>query len=103
MSWGPGDAAAAIVGRNWGRHKLSGKRIEGIKSVEGSVAMGIFSLVCTFLTLYSMSSLDLITVCVLSFVIAPVAALVELYTKRGFDTITVPIATSIILFISMFL
>lgn len=24
MAWGPGDAAAAIVGKKWGRHKRTG-------------------------------------------------------------------------------
>ena len=97
MAWGPGDAAAAIVGKNFGKHKLSGKCIEGVKSVEGCVAMGITAFVFTLLTLACMSGLDIAIMLVLSVVIAPIAALVELYTKKGFDTVTVPIAVSIIL------
>ena len=97
MAWGPGDAAAAIVGRNFGTHKLSGKWIEGVKSVEGTVAMGVTSFLFTFATLYLMSGLPLITILDISLVIAPVAAFVELYTKHGMDTITVPIAASLIL------
>jgi len=30
-------------------------------------------------------------------VIAPIAALVELYTKHGLDTVTVPIVSSVVL------
>ena len=97
MAWGPGDAAAAIVGRNFGKHHLSGKWIEGVKSVEGSVAMGITSFLFTFATLYLMTGMTLIQILDLSLVIAPVAAYVELYTKHGLDTITVPIAASLIL------
>ena len=97
MAWGPGDAAAAIVGKKLGRHKLSGPRIEGVKSVEGTLAMGITSFLFTFGTLYIMSGLPLGTILVVSLVMAPVAALVELYTKRGLDTVTVPIAASLIL------
>ena len=33
----------------------------------------------------------------ISLIIAPVSALVELYTKRGADTVTVPIAASLVL------
>jgi hypothetical protein len=32
-----------------------------------------------------------------SLVTAPVAALTELYTKKGFDTVTVPIVSALIL------
>lgn len=97
MAWGPGDAAAAIVGRNFGRHKLTGKHIEGVKSMEGTIAMGIFSFLFTFATLFLLSGLSLPVVLALSCIIAPVSAVVELETRRGMDTITVPIAVSIIL------
>jgi len=97
MAWGPGDAAAAIVGHKYGKHHLSGKWIEGVKSVEGTIAMGITSFVCTFVTLYFLSGFPLIQILDLCLIIAPVSAFVELYTKRGLDTITVPIAASLIL------
>lgn len=97
MAWGPGDAAAAIVGRNWGKHKLSGPHIEGVKSLEGTIAMGVTSFVCTFGTLVWMSELSLGSMVLISLIIAPIAALVELYTKHGLDTVTVPIAASVIL------
>lgn len=102
MAWGPGDAAAAIIGRNWGRHKLSGTHIEGVKSLEGSIAMGITSFICTFTTLACMIGMDLGRAAVLSAVIAPIAALVELYTKHGLDTVTVPIAASVVLGAAIF-
>ena len=97
MAWGPGDAAAAIVGRNWGKHKLAGPHIEGVKSVEGTVAMGTVSFVCTFVTLVLMSGLSPLYALAVSAVIAPIAALVELNSKHGLDTVTVPIAASVIL------
>lgn len=97
MAWGPGDAAAAIVGKTWGKHKVSGARIEGTKSLEGTVAMGVTSFICTFATLLAMSGMDTGMALALSAVIAPVAALVELFTKHGLDTVTVPIVSSLIL------
>lgn len=97
MAWGPGDGAAAIVGKNWGRHKLSGPHIEGIKSVEGTMAMGLTSFVCTLATLLLLSDVPLLCALALCAVIAPIAALVELYTKHGLDTVTVPMASSVIL------
>ena len=97
MAWGPGDAAAAIVGHKYGKHHLSGKWIEGVKSVEGTIAMGITSFFCTFATLYFLSGFSLIQILDLCLIIAPVSSFVELYTKHGLDTITVPIAASLIL------
>ena len=97
MAWGPGDAAAAIVGRNFGRHKLSGPHIEGVKSIEGSAAMGVTSFLCTAAVLLTMSPLSVPAALLISLIIAPVAALVELYTKHGLDTVTVPLAASVLL------
>ena len=97
MAWGPGDAIAAIVGKNFGKHKLQGKLIEGVKSVEGSVGMLITSFVCTLAVLLTMSNHSLITSLAMALIIAPIAALTELFTKKGFDTITVPIAVCVVL------
>lgn len=97
MAWGPGDAAAAIVGRNFGKHKLSGKMIEGAKSLEGTVAMGVISFIFTFATLLFLSGFSLLWIFCVSLAVAPVSALVELYTKRGLDTVTVPLAASVII------
>ena len=101
MAWGPGDAAAAIVGKNFGKHKLSGKMIEGIKSVEGSAAMALTSFVCLFAVLIILSPLPWYVSAVFSAVTAPVASLTELFTKKGWDTVTVPIASALILCFSM--
>ena len=103
MAWGPGDAAAAIVGRNFGRHKLQGRFIEGVKSVEGSVAMGAVSFVCTLASLLLLSPFSIPAALLISLIAAPVSALVELYTKRGADTVTVPIAASLLLTAAAFL
>lgn len=101
MAWGPGDAVAAIVGKNFGRHKLEGKWIEGVKSVEGTVGMLITSFVCTLVSLFAMTSLPWYVAAAFALVIAPVAALTELFTKKGLDTVTVPVVTSLILCVSM--
>ena len=98
MAWGPGDAAAAIIGKKAGKHKISGPHIEGTKSLEGTLAMGITSFAFTLLCLLALSGIRLPTALFLSLIIAVMSALVELFTKRGLDTVTVPIAASLILF-----
>ena len=101
MAWGPGDAMAAIIGKNHGKHKLRGKHIEGTKSVEGSVAMAVTSFLCTLPVLLTMSGLPWYIALLFAAVTAPIASLTELFTMRGFDTVTVPIITSLFLCLSM--
>ena len=101
MAWGPGDAVAAIVGKRRGKHKLQGKYIEGTKSVEGSIGMAITAFVCLLPVLLFMSSLPWYVSVIFSLVIAPIASLTELFTKGGWDTVTVPAAASLILCLSM--
>lgn len=101
MAWGPGDAVAAIVGKRMGKHKLQGKYIEGTKSVEGSIGMAITAFVCLLPVLLFMSSLPWYVSVIFSLVIAPIASLTELFTKGGWDTVTVPAAVSLILCLSI--
>lgn len=102
MAWGPGDAVAAIVGKSHGRHKLQGERIEGVKSVEGSIGMVITSFVCLLPVLLFMSGLPWYISLSFACVAAPIASLTELYTKGGWDTVTVPIVSILILCGTMF-
>lgn len=99
MAWGPGDGMAAIVGITWGKKKLSGKMIEGTKTVEGTVAMGVTSFLCTMLTLLFMSELSWYVILPASLLIAVIAAFTELFTKKGWDTITVPVVSLVVLLI----
>jgi len=101
MAWGPGDAVAAIAGKRFGKHKLQGKMIEGIKSVEGSIGMAITSFVFVFPILLIMSHHSWYISLVFSLIIAPIASLTELFTKKGWDTISVPIVSALILCVSL--
>ena len=83
MAWGPGDAVAAIVGRQKGKHKLTGRLIEGTKSVEGSVGMAVTAFVCLFPVLLLMSALPWHVSLVFALAIAPIASLTELFTREA--------------------
>ncbi len=99
MAWGPGDAMAAIIGINFGKHKLSGKLIEGTKSVEGTAAMAITSFAFTLILLFVFTNYAWWIILLFSLFIGAFSSLVELFTKKGFDTITCPLAASLLLFI----
>lgn len=101
MAWGPGDGMAAIIGIRFGRRKLCGRWIEGTKSVEGCVAMGVTSFLCTAVTLLLLSGQPVAVILLLSAVIAVAATFTELFTKGGWDTVTVPVVSLVILMVLM--
>ena len=88
LMWGFGDAAAALVGKRYGRHKVSLPLADHKKTWEGSsalfcVALGIGAFVLGLSP---------------AIVVAALAgAYVELITHKGYDTITVPIAVAAVL------
>lgn len=91
MAWGFGDAAAALVGRSFGRKQISHPRIEGTKTVEGTLAMLVVAGVAIFLTMLIVGQPALVSLTV-ALLVAPVGAVVELFSRRGFDTLTVPLS-----------
>ena len=99
LSWGLGDAAAAIFGRLIGKHKVSGKMIEGTKSIEGSVMCLVFAFVVSFLLLFLLMHYVWWLSLIEAFLIGVVVSLAELFTKKGLDTLTCPLAASVILFL----
>jgi len=96
-AWGFGDAAAALVGKRFGRHKMSGPHIEGIKSVEGTMAMFLVSFASVFLLLLYRGGLAWYVYPFVAAVTAAVSAAVELYSMKGSDTITCPLAAMAVL------
>ena len=98
-SWALGDAAAAILGRLIGKHKVSGKMIEGIKSVEGSIACFIFAFTISFVLLMTLMHYVWWLSLLEALSIGIVITFAELFTKKGLDNLTCPIAASIVLFL----
>lgn len=94
MAWGFGDAAAALVGKAWGRRRIQHLWVEGTKTVEGTFAMYAVSSVAILATLMTYTSLPWYLCLAAAALIAPVSAVVELVSHRGIDTITVPYATA---------
>jgi len=92
LAWGVGDAVAALVGKRFGKHKISGSLIEGTKSIEGSVGMFLASFISVFVLYSRHTALSNIGFVVLvCFWIAVFSSLTELFTKNGLDTVACPI------------
>lgn len=97
FTWGFGDAAAALVGKRFGKHKLEGKMIEGTKSIEGCVAMTAASFCICAVVLLCKGFVSWYISIIAAAAAGIVGAIVELYTRNGADTITVPLATLVVL------
>ncbi len=96
-AWGIGDALAALVGKRYGRHKLTGPLLTGKKSLEGTAAMFLASFVSVAAVLLYRGGLQAGPLVLVSLVTAAVSAVCELYTRDGMDTITCPLAAMAVL------
>lgn len=96
-AWGFGDAAAALVGKRFGKHALTGAHIEGRKSAEGSLSMFAVSFLCVGAILALRGGLPLYGYILIPFLTAASATAVELFSLHGMDTITCPLAATAVL------
>ncbi len=98
MAWGFGDAAAALIGKAFGRHPVKHRWADGKKTAEGTISMWVVSGAVIFIV-SALCSIAPWYICLLiSALVAPVCALVELFSKGGMDTLTVPVTTGFFLF-----
>ena len=91
LMWGVGDAAAALVGIPFGKHKVRIKPVNGKKSWEGSCSMFLVSVLTgtALLWLYCRYSAETSVFCALTMGIA--GTIVELFSPSEWDTVTVPV------------
>lgn len=94
MVWGLGDAAAALVGGSFGRHRFVHRLVEGAKTLEGTAAMVVAGAIAAFVTLFFYGEATWWVSLLAAVSLAPLAGVVELLSRRGSDTLTVPLATA---------
>ena len=93
-AWGPGDAAAALFGKKFGKHKIGHEKK---KSVEGTAAMFLSAFVCVAFMLYLYGTLSIGIILLTATVTALGAAISELYSKNGVDTIICPLVSMVLM------
>lgn len=98
MAWGFGDAAAALVGKFFGKRIIVHAWVEGAKTVEGTLAMIGVAFVAIFFTLLFLSGMSWYLCLFVAVLVAPLSGIVELVSERGMDTLTVPLATAAAVF-----
>ena len=96
-AWGFGDAAAALVGKRFGRHHFKGSEAVRKKSWEGTLSMFALSFCTVAVILFLRGGMTPVAIAVTAACTGAVAAATELYTPNGMDTITCPLAAMAVL------
>lgn len=95
MTWG--DALAAVLGRRYGQRKYS--VLGSTRSMEGSLAMFLFSWLSTFLALLLLPPLGWQTSLLYALAVAVFATLVEALSPWHIDNLTVPLLSAALLYL----
>ena len=91
-AWGVGDGFGALIGKPFGKHKITLKCADNRKSVEGSAAMFITSAIAVFAVMTARGGMGTAGCIIVAAAASAVATFVEMCTKNGNDTITCPVA-----------
>lgn len=96
-AWGIGDAFAALIGKKFGRHKIKAPKLDGKKSYEGTLSMFLVSFTTVTVILLCRGGLKIFSCLIIALPVAVVAALTELYSRNGNDTIICPLSSMVVL------
>ena len=91
-AWGVGDAFAALIGKQFGRHRIKLPLADPRKSWEGSAAMFLSVVISVLTVLIVRGGLGFGACLLISVVAATATTYMELISKGGLDTITCPIS-----------
>ncbi len=103
LSWGIGDALAAVIGKRYGKNKNILPGADENKTILGSSVMFVSVILSVFFMLLVYTDFYVLYKIILAFFIAPFATLIELYSKKGFDTITLPLGVATLLMVGVYL
>jgi len=98
LTMGYGDGFAAVIGKKYGRKKF--EVFGSKKSIIGSLTMFIATFIVCYIILSIFNPVNVLTY---SFILAFFATLLELFTPKGFDNLSVPLGTSMIYYLLAYL
>ena len=96
-AWGIGDAAAALIGKKFGKHKIKAPGLDGKKSYEGTASMFIISCISVFVILVWRGCMSVLFYGIIALLVGAVSAVSELYSRNGNDTVICPMSAMITL------
>ena len=99
LMWGIGDAAAALVGIPFGRHKVISRFTDGKKSYEGTAAMFAAAFISGVIVLGLYAGISPAKAALCACAGAACGAIAELITSSEYDTVSVPLTILVILLV----
>ena len=102
IMWGPGDAAAALIGKRFGIHKIKLPLADKKKSWEGTLSFMVLSLVFGTIVLMLFGRIAFAKAILAAFITSVFGSYTELITKGGYDTVTVPLVNAVILLAQLY-
>lgn len=96
-AWGIGDAAAALIGKKYGKHKINWPGLDGKKSYEGTFSMFFLSCVSVFTILMWRGGLGAGACVIIALLVGAISAVTELYSRDGNDTVICPLSAMVVL------
>ena len=92
--WGVGDAAAALLGKKYGKRNLPQPPFDEGKSLEGFLAFVLTSWPALIVSWYFMTDISPGGLLAGAFILSLAGGVVEALTKKGLDTLTIPLTVS---------
>ena len=101
------DTLASVVGKRYGKHKIKIPWIKGIRSIEGSLAFFVSGFILCFFAFtflgvtnpLTQTHIGLVDALVYSLITSLLATFIEISSPSTWDDLTVPILTTIIIFL----
>ena len=97
LMWGCGDAAAALIGKRFGKHHVKLKFADEKKTWEGSLGMVLVSTTVGIICMLFMAPMPWYQIIIMSVVTAVFGAFTELISHNGNDTVWVPMVNTAVL------
>ena len=105
------DTTASIVGKRYGKHRISIPYIGSKRTIEGSIAFFVTAIICSFPVFFIIGQvipgfstvLTTIQVIILTLVISGISTLLELFSPSKYDDLIIPLGASILTTIIAFL
>lgn len=103
LSWGIGDALAALFGQRDATNEIKHKLVKSKKTIEGTLAMFFSAFIVIFLVLYFIGKKELIYSVLVSLLVALIGAFTEVVSSEGTDTFWIPVVESLFLLLFLLL
>lgn len=91
LSWGIGDALAALFGQRDATNEIKHKLVKSRKTIEGTLAMFFSAFIVIFLVLFFVGKKELIYSVLVPLIVALIGAFTEVVSSEGTDTFWIPV------------